>query len=65
MTGLETLIAKELVAFATKTIWNLVQSEDNSLTASQAKAQSKSMLSDLSEEAQKVFKHNLPKDFKL
>ena len=65
MTGLETLIAKELVQFGAKLIWNLVQSEDNSLSASQAKTQSKSILSDLSEEAQKVFKHNLPKEFKL
>lgn len=65
MTGLETLIAKELVSFVAKTIWQLVQSDENDLTADQAKSQSKSMLSDLSEDAQKVFKHNLPKEFKL
>ena len=36
MTGLETPIAKELVQFAAKAIWDLVNSDDNNLKAEQA-----------------------------
>ena len=65
MTGLETLIAKELVQFAAKAIWDLVNSDDNDLKAEQAKAHSKAVMSGLSEDAQKTFKHHLPAEFKL
>ena len=53
MTGLEMLIAKEIATFAAKAIFDMVQSEDNSLTADQAKEHAKSALSELSEQAQK------------
>ena len=65
MTGLETLIAKELVMFAAKAIWDLVNSDDNNLKAEQAKAHSKAVMSELSQEAQLTFRHHLPKEFKL
>ena len=65
MTGLEMLIAKEIATFAAKAIFDMVQSEDNTLSADQAKAHAKSALSELSEQAQKAFIHNLPKHFKL
>ena len=65
MTGLEMLIAKEITTFAAKAIFDMVQSEDNNITADQAKAHAKSALSELSEQAQKAFIHNLPKHFKL
>ena len=65
MTGLETLIAKELVMFAAKAIWDLVNSDDNNLKAEQAKAHSKAVLSELSEDAQRTFRDHLPAKFKL
>jgi len=65
MTGLEALIAKELVSFAAKAIFNMVQDENNNMTPGQAKAHAKSALSELSEQAQKAFIHNLPKHLKL
>jgi hypothetical protein len=65
MTGLEALIAKELVSFAAKAIFNMVQDENNNMTSGQAKAHAKSALSELSEQAQKAFIHNLPKHLKL
>ena len=65
MTGIETLIAKELVQFAAKAIWDLVNSGDNNLKAEQAKAHSKAVMAGLSQEAQLTFKHHLPKEFKL
>ena len=65
MTGIETIIAKELVMFAAKAIWDLVNSDDNDLKAEQAKAHSKSVMAGLSEEAQLTFRHHLPAEFKL
>jgi hypothetical protein len=65
MTGIETIIAKELVMFAAKAIWDLVNSDDNNLKAEQAKAHSKAVLSELSEDAQRTFRDHLPTEFKL
>lgn len=65
MTGLEMIIAKEIATFAAKAIFDMVQSEDNNMTADQAKAHAKSALSELSEQAQKAFIHNLPKHLNL
>ena len=65
MTGIETLIAKELVQFAAKAIWNLVNSDDNDLSTQQAKAHSKAGLNELSEDAQRTFRDHLPAEFKL
>jgi|TARA_R110002012_G_scaffold196963_1_gene365475 hypothetical protein len=65
MTGLEMIIAKEIASFAAKAIFDMVQSEDNNMTSDQAKAHAKSALSELSEQAQKAFIHNLPNHLKL
>ena len=65
MTGFEMIIAKEIVSFAAKAIFDMAQSEDNNLTADQAKAHAKSAMSEMSEQAQKAFIHNLPKHLKL
>jgi len=65
MTGLETIIAKELVQFAAKAIWDLVNSDDNNLKAEQAKAHAKAGLNEISEDARRAFKFHLPDQFKL
>mgnify|MGYP003653845342 CR=1 FL=1 len=59
------IIAKEIASFAAKAIFDMVQSEDNNMTSDQAKAHAKSALSELSEQAQKAFIHNLPNHLKL
>jgi len=62
MTGLEALIAKELVEFAAKAIWNMVNPDENDLKAEQAKAHSKAVLRGLPEDAQQALKeHRAPK----
>ena len=58
-------ILKEFVTFAAKAIFDMAQSEDNNMTADQAKAHAKSAMSEMSEQAQKAFLHNLPKHLKL
>lgn len=65
MTGLEALIARELVQFAARAIWDLVNSDDNDLKSEDAKAHSKAILSELSEDTQREFKRHLPAEFKL
>ena len=65
MTGLEMLIAKELVTWGAKAFFDAVQDDGNSLTAEQAKQHSKNAMSELSEQAQKAILHNLPKHLKL
>jgi hypothetical protein len=65
MTGLEMLIAKELVTWGAKMFFDAVQDENNSLDADQAKSFSKNAMEELSEQAQKAILHNLPKHLKL
>ena len=65
MTGLEMMIAKELVTWGAKMFFDAVQNENNNLSADQAKVFSKNAMGELSEQAQKAILHNLPKHFKL
>jgi hypothetical protein len=65
MTGLEALVAKELVEWGAKFLFNIVQDQGNDLSAEAAKKFSKEAMSQLGEEAQKAIKHHLPKGLKL
>jgi phage-related minor tail protein len=65
MTGLESIVAKELVLFAAKAIWDMVNSDDNDLKSEQAKAHAKAGLNEISEDARRAFKFHLPAEFKL
>ena len=65
MTGLEMIIAKELVTWGAKMFFDAVQNENNNLSADQAKVFSKNAMGELSEQAQKAILHNLPKHLKL
>ena len=56
MTGLETLIVKELITWGAKAFFDAVNDDENSLTAEQA---------NLTEEAQKAIIENLPRHLKL
>ena len=65
MTGLETLIVKELITWGAKAFFDAVNDDENSLTAEQAKKHSKNALSSLTEDAQKAIIENLPRHLKL
>jgi len=65
MTGLEMMIAKELVTWGAKMFFDAVQNDNNNLSADQAKVFSQNAMGELSEQAQKAILHNLPKHFKL
>ena len=65
MTGLEMMIAKELITWGAKLVFDAVQDENNNLDAKQAKGFSKQAMDGISEEAKKAILHHLPKHLKL
>ena len=65
MTGLESLIIKELITWAAKSFFDAVQDDSNNMTADQAKQISKDAARSLSDDATQALKHHLPRQFKL
>ena len=65
MTGLEMMIAKELITWGAKLLFDAVQDDGNNLDAQQAKGFSKKAMDGISEEAKKAILHHLPKHLKL
>ena len=65
MTGLEMLVAKEIIERGAKMLFTAVQDDQNSLTSDQAKRHSKNAMAAISEDAKKAILHHLPKHLKL
>ena len=65
MTGLESLVVKELIAWAARALFDAVQDDKNDMTAEQAKEFSKNAAKSLSDDAARSNKHHLPRELRL